>query len=269
MNAELHIQVAGRKGYPYLKKSFFTTPFKVMNITEDKAGKQLHLMLMSSSPGILDGDEYNIKIEVEKDASLQLHTQAYQRLFNMKLGAVQQMNVHLADGASFTYLPHPSVPHEQSIFTSRNNFYLGNNCQMIFGEILTCGRKLNGELFLFSRYHSVTNIYINNKLMIKENLLMQPALVNVHAIGQLEGFTHQASMLWIDQDADVKNIQQQLMELLSAEINMEAGITAAPVNGLIIRLLGNGAEQLYDCLKRVKQHLQTKVFTIPSVQSLD
>ncbi len=258
MNAQLHIQVANRNGCSYLKKSFFTTPFKVMNITEDKTGKQLHLMLMSSSPGILDGDEYDIKIEVEQNCSLQLHTQAYQRLFNMKYGASQQMNAHLGDGASFSYLQHPSVPHDQSIFTSRNNFYLGNNCQLIFGEILTCGRKLNGELFLFSKYHSISNIYINHKLVIKENLLMQPSLINVYAMGQLEGFTHQASMIYLDEGPDMKNIHQQLLDLLSVEKNMEAGISVAPVNGLIIRLLASGAEQLYDCLQRMQEFLKTK-----------
>jgi urease accessory protein len=258
MNAQLHIQVADRNGCSYLKNAFFTTPFKVMNITEDKKGKQLHMMLMSSSPGILDGDEYDMKIEVEQNCSLQLHTQAYQRLFNMKQGATQQMNVHIEDGASFCYLPHPSVPHEQSIFTSRNNFYLGNNCQLLFGEILTCGRKLSGEEFLFSKYHSISNIFINNKLVIKENLLMQPLVINVHAIGQLEGYTHQGSMIWLNQDADSKSIQQQLVELLSTEKNMEVGITAAPVNGLIIRFLANGAEQLYDCLQRIQKLLKTK-----------
>jgi urease accessory protein len=258
MNSQLHIKVAKRNECSYLKKAFFTTPFKVMNITEDKMGRQLHLMLMSSSPGILDGDEYDMKIEVEQHSSLQLHTQAYQRLFKMKHGATQQMNVNLQDGASFCYLPHPSVPHEQSIFISRNNFYLADNCQFLFGEILTCGRKLNGELFLFSKYHSITNIYINNKLVIKENLLMQPSVINVHTTGQLEGYTHQASMIYLETGVDIKNIQQQLIDLLSIEKNMDAGVSAAPVNGLIVRLLGNGAEQLYDCLQRIRKLLQTK-----------
>jgi len=259
MKAQLHIQVAARNGCSYLKKAFFTTPFKVMNITEDKAGKQLQLMLMSSSPGILDGDEYDIKIEVEKNCSLQLHTQAYQRLFNMKLGAAQQMNIHVADGASFCYLPHPSVPHEQSSFTSLNNFYLQDYSQLLFGEVLTCGRKLNGELFLFSKYHSISNIYINNKLVIKENLLVQPSLIDVYAIGQLEGYTHQASMIYMEQTADIKIKQRQLIDLLSTQKNIEAGISVAPVNGLIIRLLGNGAEQLHDCLQQIRQLLQTTV----------
>lgn len=258
MNAQLHIQVADRDGRSYLKKAFFTTPLKVANITEDKSARQLHLMLMSSSPGILDGDVYAIKIEVEEKGSLQLYTQAYQRLFHMKQGATQQLNVQLADDSAFCFLPHPSVPHEQSNFTTHNNFYLSNNCHFIFGEVLTCGRKLNGEVFLFSKYHSITQVFINNKLVVKENLLMQPTFINVHAIGQLEGFTHQASMIYLQSNVDCKILQSTIIELLSTEKNIELGITTASANGLIIRLMGHGAEQLFTCLKRVAEILQTQ-----------
>jgi urease accessory protein len=259
LKAELHIQVADRDGCSYLKKAFFTTPFKVANITEDKSAQQLHLTLMSSSPGILDGDEYNLKIEVEENCSLQLHTQGYQRIFHMKQGsgATQQLNVHVANNSAFCYVPHPSVPHEQSGFTAHNNFYLSSNTLFIFGEVLTCGRKLNGEAFLFSKYHSITKIFFNNKLLIKENLLVQPALINVHAIGQLEGYTHQASMIYLQPGVDCKALQTTITELLSIEKNIETGITAAPANGLIIRLLGQGAEQLYNCLKSISSFLQT------------
>ena len=249
MNAQLHIQVAKKDDRSFLKHSFFTTPFKVMDITENRSSSELQLMLMSSSPGILDGDTYDLKIEIEKNCSLQLHTQAYQRLFNMRLGAAQQMNVHLEENASFIYLPHPSVPHEQSIFTSSNKFYLRDNSTLLFGEILTCGRKLNGEAFLFSKYHSISNVYVNNKLTIKENLLMQPAEIDVTAIGQLEGYTHQASLIYLQPHVDVKELRRELLELLDQEKDIDYGISIAPVNGLVIRLLGNGAEHLYDLLK--------------------
>ncbi len=251
MNAQLNIQIGERKGCSYLKQVYFTTPFKVANITEDKTQHDLHLMLMSSSPGILDGDVYDIKIEVEKNCFLQLHTQAYQRLFNMKYGASQQMNVYVADNASFVYLPHPSVPHEQSIFTSRNNFYLSNNCRFVFGEILTCGRKLNGEAFLFSKYQSINQIFLNDKLVIKENLLVQPSVIDVHAIGQLEGYTHQASLIYLHESADIKIMQTEILELLSKEQKIEYGVTAAPVSGLIVRLIGHGAEQLHGILNKI------------------
>jgi len=169
----------------------------------------------------------------------------------MKQQALQQMEVYLADNASFSFIPHPAVPHEQSNFLCRNKIYLSNNCSLIFGEILTCGRKLNGEVFLFTKFHTITEIFKNNKLVIKENLLIQPAIINVNVIGQLQGFTHQASLIYLNESADINKLAAMIIELLSSQKEISVGVTEAPVNGLIVRLLGQKAEQLFDCLKLI------------------
>lgn len=251
MTATLHIQTALRKEVTFLKNTFFTTPFKVANITEDKKSPTLHLMLMSSSPGILDGDNYQLKIELEEGCSLQLYTQSYQRLFNMKQSATQLMEVQLAPYASFCFLPHPSVPHASSVFKATNKIYLAGNCSLVFGEILTCGRKLNGEVFLFSKYQNITEVFICDRLVIKENLLIEPLAIDVNAIGQLEGFTHQASLIYLHPTAKIKPLSELVTELLASEPGVVFGLTEAPVNGLIVRMLGNKAEQLHNCLKNI------------------
>ncbi|MCW3092655.1 MAG: urease accessory protein UreD [Ferruginibacter sp.] len=261
MIAQLHIEAAVRDDRTYLKSTYYTTPLKVANITEDKKKNRLHLMLMSSSPGILDGDQYQLKIDLAEGTSLQLHTQSYQRLFNMKKSATQSIEVHLALGGSFCFLPHPSVPHTGSVFTTGNKFFLSENCSLVFGEILTCGRKLNGEVFLFSKYHSITEIYLNNKLVIKENLLIEPATMQLDSIGQLEGFTHQASLIYINTIADISELTETISRLLADQEGTIFGITAAPLNGLIIRMLGNKAEQLHDCLKAISNILPQEAGT--------
>jgi urease accessory protein len=255
MKANLQITAAHNGQRTYLQQVQFTAPFKVMDITEDKAGHWLHLMLMSASPGILDGDVYDMEIAVAQNSALHLHTQAYQRIFHMQQGATQQLQVRLQIGASFCYLPHPSVPHDASIFTNRNQFYLSDHCRLVYGEVLTCGRKLNGEQFLLNKYHSLTQIFLNNQLVLQENLLVQPALLPVQAMGQMEGYTHQASMVWLQPDADIESLQAQILSLLGAENNISFGVSRTPISGLIIRLLGQGAEQLYDCLQRIHQLL--------------
>jgi urease accessory protein len=256
MMASLHIQASARDGITYLKQGYFSPPLKIANITEDKKAPCLHLMLMSSSPGILDGDDYKIKIEVDENCSLQLHTQSYQRLFNMKTGATQTMQVFLKDNAGFTYLPHPTVPHLQSIFTAKNKIYIGKKCRLIWGEILTCGRKLNGEIFSLSKYHNLTEIYFNNKLTIKENLLIQPTLIDPALTGQMEGYTHQASLIIVDAEINTVSTKETIAELLDKIDDIDVGITAAPINGIIIRILGNKAEQLHDCLKTIAALVQ-------------
>ena len=75
-------------------------------------------MITSSSPGILSNDNYNIEVEVEENANVHITTQGYQRLFTMANAARQSMNVHVANNGSFTFLPHPNVPHEASSFSS-------------------------------------------------------------------------------------------------------------------------------------------------------
>ena len=255
MIATLHIQTASRGNSTYLKNTYFTTPFKVANITEDKNANPLHLMLMSSSPGILDGDQYQLKIELAAGCSLQLHTQSYQRLFNMKQSASQTMEVLLSAGSAFYFLPHPAVPHAESVFRSTNKIWLEDGCSLVFGEILTCGRKLNGEVFQFSKYHNITEVYLQNKLVIKENLLIEPATINVNAIGQLEGFTHQASLIYLHATTEIKPLSKLVNGLLAEQKGIAFGISGAPINGLVIRILGNKAEQLYDCLKAIAQLL--------------
>jgi urease accessory protein len=251
MIATIHIQVCNKHNLPILLKSYCTTPFKIVNITEDKSNPTLQLMLMSSSPGILSGDAYDILIEVAENTALQLHTQAYQRLFNMQLCATQTANVHIQAHASFIYLPHPTVPHAGASFVNTNNFYLQKNSTLIFGEVLTCGRKLNNEAFLFNKYHSITNIFMQSKLVIKENLLMQPSVLDVTTMGQLEGYTHQASMVCIHYKIVVQQTIPLIIKILQPQTGIEFGISATPINGVMIRLLGNGAEQLFSCLQQI------------------
>jgi urease accessory protein len=147
------------------------------------------------------------------------------------------------------------VPHEHSIFSAVNNIYIDEDCRLVWGEILTCGRKLNGEIFLLSKYHNRTAIYLHQKLVIKENLLIQPELINPDTIGQLEGHTHQASFIYLDANTDCTERSNTVYEYLELQKGIAFGVTAAPVNGLIIRLHGNKAEQLYECLKAISRLL--------------
>lgn len=252
MKAKLHIRAACRNGSTWLKNAYYTPPLKIADITENKTGK-LRLMLMSSSPGILDEDSYDIQIELEEKSALALQTQSYQRLFSMKKNACQQMKVIMAEGSSFHYVPYPVVPHKHSDFSAVNKIYLSSDCTLIWGEVLTCGRKLNGEVFELTRYQSIIEIYLSGRLIIKENLLLQPATIPVDRLGQMEGYTHQASLIYLNCNMAPKNLIEAIGTSLSMQHNITFGITAAPANGIIIRLLGYQAEQLHHCLIKIAE----------------
>ena len=256
MISKLHIQVALREGSSFLRQAYFTPPFKVADITEDRKGGPLQLMLMCSSPGILDEDEYEMKLELDEGCSLQLHTQSYQRLFDMKKGASQRMEIRAGRNASFCYLPHPSVPHANSSFTGVNRIFLSEGCSLVWGEVLTCGRKLSGESFRYSRYQSLTEVFMQDRLILRDNICLRPSMNGIHGIGQLEGFTHQASLLFLRGEPDPAGslsawVREETAAFLAKEKEIAFGISTPAAGGCVVRILGGKAEQLHACLKTI------------------
>jgi urease accessory protein len=212
-------------------------------------------MVMSSSPGILDGDHYDIDIRTESHSRLQLQSQSYQRLFNMKTGAQQQQRIHLERQSVCSYVQHPVVPHENAIFKSHTVAHLEDDCEFTFGEIITCGRKHSGEVFRFSRLHNITEIFHRGKLILKDNLLLQPRLLPMHAIGQMEGYTHQATLLYINTGTThMESHMAVLRQLLEAEQGITGGVSLPDPRCLVVRILGNGGEQLYNCLRKMQHY---------------
>jgi urease accessory protein len=270
MIARLQIETGWKKNKNFLKTAYCTPPFKVADITEDLSAETLQLMLMNVSPGILDGDDYRIEIKIGENSSLHLHTQSYQRLFTMKENAFQQMNVLLEKNASFFFIPHPTVPHKDSDFTAENNIFLSEGCELLWAEILTCGRKGCGEVFSFKKYHNLTKIYYDGKLQVKENILLQPAAAQLQLLGQWEGYTHQGSLIYRNERNVMQSLIQSLIvslhELLKDTPGVSFGVSSLPVNGLLIRLLGNSAEQLFDLFKQVASFIYRQKLLNPEAK---
>lgn len=258
MKGKLHIQTSWYNNRSCLKTAYCTPPFKVANVTEAAANEVLQLMVMNSSPGVLDGDEYYLRIELGERSSLRLQTQSYQRLYQMTKGASQEIEVFISEQSSFCYIPHPVVPHKNSFFSSRNRIHLLAHCSLIWGEVFTCGRQLNDEVFRFTHYHNKTEIFRADKLIVKDNLLLQPEKRLITSLGQMEGYTHQASLIIVQEETNIDELGAEIDLLLCKEEGISYGVSALVVNGCVVRILGYKAEQLYNCLQAIAQLIEVK-----------
>ncbi|MGY0036583.1 urease accessory protein UreD [Pedobacter sp. NJ-S-72] len=259
MICSLKITVEEKQGRSYLKDVFVTPPFRVVPVGQNKADHAAYLMVMSTSPGILSGDEYQLSILVKADARLQLQSQSYQRLYNMENSASQHMEVNLEKGSSFFYVPHPVVPHENSCFTSVNTVNLDDNCELMMSEIITCGRKHHGEVFKYRHFQNLIEIYHHQKLILKDNVLLQPASMPLDSTGLLEGFTHQGTLVYLHtKQVAVNELIEDLFALLSKQEDLIFGISAVQQKGFVLRMLGNGGEQLYNCFQTVQHYIYGK-----------
>ena len=245
MKARVTIELDWQLNRCVIRNAYANPPFRLMDISPDRGSDRVELMLMSSAPGMMDADFFEWEIQLAPRSTLQLHTQSYQRIFPATTQARQEIRVHVPEHATLIYLPHPAVPHAQSAYSGLNQYFLHQGSRLAVAEIITCGRKLNGEQFLFRTYQAKTEIYLNDELVVHENLLVMPKEADPLLLGELEGFTHQASLLLVGWNDDVDWMLQEVRTFLADTPDLEFGASRLPVKGISVRLLGNGAELLH------------------------
>lgn len=268
--SNLYIKTGFKEGKSYLMDSYVSVPFRITNVGQVKDDNCLYMMLGSTSPGLLDTDNHEIDINLEENSQFQLQTQSYQRLYNMKEGSSQITKVRLAPNSVFCYVPHPVVPQENSIFRNHTVIYLEKNCELILSEIITCGRKnseyiypgknISGEIFRFTYFHNVTEIYSNDLLVLKDKIIFEPQIYPVNTIVQLEEYTHQATFIYINTNKSDKfcELIEEILKFIRNEENISFGISEMAANGFVLRVLGNGGEQLFNCFQKIKDFLWSR-----------
>jgi urease accessory protein len=259
MHSQLRFSIGHRAGQSVLRDCFYTPPLKLLTLNPHQSlwPKAMHAMQMSASPGLLAGDVQEMEITLESGAALYLSTQAYQRVLSMNDGGVAQQSfvVRIADDARLCYMPHALVLHNGAHLRQNTHIVMGDNAELIWSEIIASGRKLNGEHFAFERLSSHTRIEVQGKPRLLDNLQWQPKQQNVHSIGQMEGFSHQANLYYVNTGVcDLASKLEKLQLVLDAYEPIKshlvlAGASIAALGALQVRALGLSAEVLEDLLK--------------------
>ena len=262
--ANLYIRAGFKEGKSYLMDSYVSVPFRITNVGQVKDDGSLYMMLESSSPGLLDSDNHEIEINIEENSRFQLQTQSYQRLYNMKKGSSQTTKINLAPNSFFCYVPHPVVPQESSIFRNRTVINLDKDCELILGEVVTCGRKnseniypnkkISGEIFKFTYFQNVTEIYFNDLLVLKDKIILEPKIHSVNTVIQLEEYTHQATFIYMNTKGShsICDLIEEVLGIIKNEENISFGVSEMAANGFVLRVLGNGGEQLFNCFQQIR-----------------
>ena len=267
MVSTLKIEVEEREGQSFLRDAYVSQPFRIVPVGQYKSDGASYLMIMSSSPGILSGDAYDIQVNVKENARLQLQSQSYQRLFNMEDSASQVMNVQMKKGTSFSYVPHPVVPHEASTFKSYNKITIDDDCDLTISEIITCGRKHYGEEFKYAHFQNLVEVYHHDRLILKDNVLLKPEIMPLESMGLLEGFTHQGTLIYLNtRNEDIEDKIEYFFKELEELEDVSFGVSALQAKGFVIRILGNGGEQMFDFFRKVQAVLWEGIAVVEKVQ---
>ena len=235
--SRLFLKAENKNGKTVISDSFFTAPIKIAK--PFYCDSYTEAMMMTASAGILEGDFYDIEIQVMKQASFKLTGQSYTKIFRAtEKGTRQKTKICVERDASFLYVPMPVIPYGGSIFSSVTEVYLDQNCRFAMCEVLSCGRKAMQEAFLFQSYRSRTAVYVNGKMQFLDHQKFVSQEINLRGMGFFEGYSH-IGMLYL---YGYKNI------IIPENKAIEIAVTKAAA-GTCIRLFSHSADEAVQHLK--------------------
>lgn len=251
-----------------LGNCFYTPPLKILSLPHMATPvwpQALSVMQMSSSPGLLAGDHIDIEIELAQQTQLYLFTQAFTRIQSMPQAAEAQQHtrIFLHENSRLCYLPHPLVLHRDAALTQSMQISLADNCQLILGEIIACGRVLNHERWDFRYLSSRVTIDYQQQPLLSDNIFWQPNRQPLNVLGQMEQYTHQACLYYVNTAASKTDMLQLINQIYTALLpdwplendNYLWGITQAADCVLCVRALGINAESLQNFIYQINQNI--------------
>ncbi|MBK1810043.1 urease accessory protein UreD [Clostridium sp. YIM B02505] len=252
-DSHINIIASLKRDRTILEDSYFTAPFKTIRPFYDEQYNIMKLCVMNVSPGILEGDKYFLNFHIKEGARLHIYSQSYSKIFNMKKdSAYQKLNVSIEKNSRFEYFLMPTMPFKGSNFFGEADIYLENGSELLYREILSCGRYMSGERFDFNIYSSKTKLYYDGKLIFFDNTFLEPKKQNLDEIGYYEGYTHQANVYIINDRVD-EEFRDKLIEYLESQEIIIAGASINHEKMITIRVLGNSSDKLAKITDRIRE----------------
>ena len=243
-----HITTNVKEDKSYVESVYHSQPLKMTRALKWKDGG-IKVLMMSSSPGLMEGDVYDIQIDTKENSKLWLTSQSYEKIFKSEdIGSVRNTKVNVAKNSYLKYVPLPTIPYVGSIFNSDTEIDLEDtSSRFVMNEILTAGRtfKEEEETFAYEYYKTLVNLRVGGELIYRDNAVFEPSKFDMRSFGMFEGYTHLSNLLIVNFHLD-DTVDAKLREVINSHEKVEGGLTRLATGDILVRLFGHSGQKLSD-----------------------
>ncbi|RFB15247.1 urease accessory protein UreD [Bacillus sp. HNG] len=234
----LRLDAEERNGKTVAKNVYFQGAFKVMRpIYHDDSG-QVCYYILNPGGGYLDGDRYQLKISLEKQAKLTLTTQSATKIYKTpKTHAYQETEINLKEGSYLEYIPDPLIGYRDARYKQKNVIRMEKGTTLLYSDIITPGWSPGGERFSYDILQLLNEVYMENELVVYDHIKLNPAIRNMEELGLMEGYSHLGSLLVIDEKANHTLLDRLYQAIDPNTKEYKVGMSTLPIPGFTVRVL--------------------------------
>ena len=230
----------------YVKSLMSKAPFLIQKAMypDSDHPKFAHIYMMSSSGGILQGDEQKIDIIMGKNSRARITNQSATKIYKMEDGyASQYINIRCQEGSYLEFVPHQIIPFKSSRFYQEVNLEVDENAVLIYSEIISAGRIASGEKYDFDLCFLRTSACRKNQILFTDVMSLNrrdnPRLESV-----FEGKDAFSTVYLIGISVSTERIMEEI-NLATKNTSILASCSSLPHDcGIIIRILADSVSEI-------------------------
>ncbi|WP_018924819.1 urease accessory protein UreD [Salsuginibacillus kocurii] len=258
LSGEVKADFGMRRGKTVITNHYETPPLKVSRLMYPEIKEHAIAYLVETSGGMVAGDQYRYTLRLDKSAALTLIPQSSLKIYPQKNGegAVQFYDVQLADDTFLKLSPDTIIPFAASRFQNEQRITMNGNASLIWGEILSAGRREREEIYDYERIDSTFSVRVEGKLLIYDSLVLEPQTRFVHEQGMMDGNDYYA-VLWAVSPYLKETTSESWMEQWEAADSVRKGVTKPEPNIVHARILSNDLIELKKAYSQLEEKVET------------
>ncbi len=245
-NGEIKIDLQSDKNSKtYVKSLMSKAPLLVQKALypESDYPQFAHVYVMSSSGGILQGDEQRIDITMGKNSVARITNQSATKIYKMEDGyASQYINIHGQEGSYLEFVPHQIIPFKSSRFYQEVNLEVDESAVLVYSEIISAGRIASGEKYDFDICFLRTLAHRKGKMLFAD--VMNIGHKDKPKLETVFGRKNIFSTLYIIGDFAIERIADEI-NLATKNTSLLASCSSLPHDcGIIVRMLADSVSEV-------------------------
>ena len=242
-------------------------PLRILQSLYPEGDQICHNVLVHPPGGLVGGDTLDIQVTVAEGAHGLVSTPGATRFY--KSGghpALQQVVAHLADNAKLEWLPLEAIAYNDCEATNRAIFNLAPSAELITWDVTALG--LPSSDMAFTQGHFQQHIEIPGVWLERGNIRGEDTRWLNSPLG-LAGGKCLASLVFasgsaIDSDRTTQALEAAREVIESHPLRLQAGITCAHPQVIVLRVMSPLVEPTMDLLKKVWAVWRHTLWDLPS-----
>lgn len=184
----LRLTFARRDDRPALIENYSQPPLQVMRAIPDRAGV-LCVYLLSPTGGVVQGDRYDIQINVQAGVHALVTTQSATKIYRMPDGCAEQMiRIDVERDGILEFVPDAAILFADSDFRQHIDVTLHPGALLFLHDVVLPGRVARGEHLAFRRFANRLVVRDADGLIVYDAADLDPTRADLTATGRLEGY---------------------------------------------------------------------------------